>query len=92
MRPDLLGGPGPGEEDSGLLHEGSRKRMGNEEMRRGGYSETDLNRDREEEKKTTDYIKFLCTYVCMRIYTCMLQTTVNRYDWPVVLGEGAESW
>lgn len=47
MRPDLLRGPGPGEEDSGLLHGGSRRRMGNEEMRRGGDSVTDLDRERE---------------------------------------------
>lgn len=48
MRPDLLGGPGPGEEDSGLLHVGSRRTTGNEEMMKGGDSETDLDR----EKKT----------------------------------------
>lgn len=36
MRPDPLRGPGPDEEDTGWLHGGSRTRMGNEEMRRGG--------------------------------------------------------
>lgn len=30
MRPNLLGGPGLGEEDSGLFHGGSKRRMGNE--------------------------------------------------------------
>lgn len=57
MRPDLLGGPGPGEEDSGLLHGGSRRRMGNEEMRRGGDSETDLNRGRDEAEREKQYSK-----------------------------------
>ena len=40
----------PGEEDSGLLRGKSRRRMGNEEMRRVGYSEKDLDRDRERNK------------------------------------------
>lgn len=48
MRPDLLGGPEPGEEDSGLLHGGSTRMMGNEEMRRGGDFETDLDKGREQ--------------------------------------------
>lgn len=47
MTPDLLRDPGPSEEDSGLLRGGSKTRMGNEEMRRGGDSVTDLDRERE---------------------------------------------
>lgn len=46
MRPDLLGGPGSDEEDSGWLHGESRRRMGNEEMRRGVDSVTDLGREK----------------------------------------------
>lgn len=42
MRPDLLGGPGPGEEDIESLHEENRRMMGNEETGRDGYPETDL--------------------------------------------------
>lgn len=45
MRPDPLGGPGSDEEDSGWLRVESRKRAGNEEMRRGVYSVTDLRRN-----------------------------------------------
>lgn len=51
MRPNLLGGPGPGVEDSGLLHGESRRMMGNEEMRMGGDFETDLHRGREEAER-----------------------------------------
>lgn len=46
MRPDLSEGPGPDEEDNGLLHGESRRRMGNEELKRGGDYETDLDRGR----------------------------------------------
>ena len=45
MRPDLLGGLGPGEEDSGLLHGESRKRMESEEMKMDEDFETDLRRN-----------------------------------------------
>lgn len=51
MRPDLLGGPGPGEVYSGLLHGESRRMMGNEEMRMGGDFETDLDREEAEREK-----------------------------------------
>lgn len=63
MRPDLLGGPGPGEVDSGLLHGESRRMMGNEEMRMGGDFETDLDRGGEEaerEKKQSKLNLVLC--------------------------------
>lgn len=46
MRPNLLGGPGLDEVDSGLLHGESRKMMGNEEMKKGVDSETTLDREK----------------------------------------------
>lgn len=44
MKPDLLEGPVPDEEGSGLLHGGSMVLMKNKEMERGEDSETDLDR------------------------------------------------
>lgn len=71
MKPDLLEGPGPGEEDSGLLHGGSMRMTENEEMGKGGDSETDLERkDQKGENKvkaTENHNLFLFTYMCMYI-------------------------
>lgn len=62
MKPDLLGGPGPGEEDSGLLHGGSMRRMENEEMEKGGDSESDLERkDQKGENKLKPQKIIICS-------------------------------
>lgn len=53
MKPDLLEGPGPDEEDSGLLRGGSMVLMRNKEMERGGDSETDLDRGKEQAQRET---------------------------------------
>lgn len=53
MKPDLLEGPGPDEEDSGLLHGGSMVLMKNKEMERGGDSETDLDRGKKQAERET---------------------------------------
>lgn len=82
MRPDPLGGPGSDEEDSGWLRVESRKRAGNEEMRRGVYSVTDLRRDK--------YTLSLVSCFCACVYVPPL-TTMDSYDWPLVLGEGGQS-
>lgn len=59
MRPDLLEGPGPDEEDSGLHHGESRRRMGNEELKRGGDYETDLEKGRKKDKEKKQNGKLL---------------------------------
>lgn len=53
MKPDLLEGPVPDEEGSGLLHGGSMVLMKNKEMERGEDSETDLDRGKERAERET---------------------------------------
>lgn len=60
MKPDLLGGLGPGEEDSGLLHGGSMRMTENEEMGKGGDSETDLER-KDQKKKVKPQKIIICS-------------------------------
>lgn len=98
MKPDLLEGPGPDEEDSGLLHGGSMVLMKNKEMERGGDSETDLDRGEKsrprgrQHKTANEYLlhAIKCVYVCVSLH--VLLTTMYSYDGSVRLREGTESW
>lgn len=51
-KPNLSVGPEPNEEGSGLHHEGNMRKMGNEEMKRDGDSETDLSKESRERDKS----------------------------------------
>lgn len=93
-KPNLLVGPEPDEEGSGLRHERSMRMMGNEEMKRDGDSETDLPKiaGRQKNQDSKLHFNYVHCVLLIRIKfepVCVLLTTVNGYDWVVVLSEGA---
>lgn len=66
-------------------------------MTRGGDFVTDLDRKRKEtregEKTQHSKLHFVLSVILLGVnYIYGILTTVNSYNWPVVLSKGAQSW